>query len=95
MGEFWGVGTVKGPRKVESELLLNEFLTQTRVFFMTLTAPAACETSGFLKGAFKAPVKIKGVCLGRVFSDLFSSELEEVCLLPGCKLVHKLCKMEL
>lgn len=60
-----------------------------------LTGPAACETSGFLKGAFKATVEIKGVCLGRIFSDLFSSEVEEFCLLPGCKLVHKLFKIGL
>lgn len=45
--------------------------TQTQDVFMTLTGPAACETSGFLKGIFKASVDIKGVCLVEYFLTYF------------------------
>lgn len=46
-------------------------------------------------GAFKAPMEITGVPLGRIFFHLFSSKLEEFHLLPGCKLVCKLCTIRL
>lgn len=35
--------------------------------------------------AGKAPTEVKGVCLVRIFSHLFSSELQEYFLLPDCK----------